>query len=90
MAHPFGGHPSLAKYLEFARENGFTVRSGYCTDSSGKAHTVTKVFKEGGPSVIVSGLGQDEFLVPTQVGNLDRRLGLNSPFFSVDDSDTGN
>ena len=86
MAFPFGGHPNLAKYLEFARENGFTVRTGFGPDSSGKVHTTIRVFKEGGPSVIIAGLGQDEYLVPTQVGNLDRRLGLKSPFFSIDDS----
>ena len=84
MAVPFGGYPNLAKYLEFARENGFTVRTGFGPDETGKVHAIIRVFKEGGPSLIISGLGQNEFLVPTQVGNYDRRLGLKSPFFSLD------
>lgn len=85
MAYPFGGHPNLAKYLDWAREQGFSAQSGYAQDSSGKSHPVTKIKKDGGPSVIVSGISQKEFLTPTSIGNLDRRLGIKSPFFSLDE-----
>lgn len=85
MAYPFGGHPTLADYIGFAREQGFEAKSGYAQDRTGKTHTSTRIFKNGGPSVVVVGVSQTDYLVPTQVGNLDRRLKLDSPWFGVDD-----
>jgi hypothetical protein len=85
MAFPFGGHPTLAAYIDWARtEHNFRAQSGYGQDRRGKTHTVTKIYKDGGPSVVVVGIAQNDRLAPSQVGNLDRRLGLNSPWFSVD------
>lgn len=85
MSFPFGGHPTLGKYIQWVRDQGFEAHTGIATDSSGKAHTVTKIFKPGGPSVVVAGTLQNEYLTPTQVANLDRRLKVKSPFFSTDD-----
>lgn len=88
MSFPFGGHPTFGQYLIFARdEHGFTVLSGYSTDSRGRSHQLTRIFKEGGPSLIVVGTDQKEHLTPSAVGNYDRRLGIKSPWFSVDISD---
>ena len=87
MAHPFGGHPTFGKYLLWAnKEHGFRAQSGIASDASGKPHTVTKISKPGGPSVVVPGVSQDEYLTPSLVGYLDRRLGIMSPWFSVDDN----
>jgi hypothetical protein len=85
MAFPFGGHPQLAQYLHWAREQGCTIQSGYASDRKGKTHTVTKIETPGGKKAVVVGVAQTEYLVPTMVGYLDRRLGLNSPWFSLDD-----
>lgn len=85
MAIPFGGHPTFGQYLVWVRDtHGFAAQTGIAADKAGRSHTVTKIFKDGGPSVVVPGIKQDEFLAPSQVGNLDRRLGVTSPWFSVD------
>ena len=84
MAFPFGGHPTLAAYMHWAREQGFSAQSIAAPDDRGKTHTATKIFKEGGNSVVVVGVKQSEHLAPSMVGYLDRRLGVKSPWFSVD------
>lgn len=84
MAFPFGGHPTLADYLVWARDqHGFAAQSGYAHTELGKTVSVTRVSKPGGPSLVISGLSQTERITPTQIGNFDRRLGINSPWFSV-------
>lgn len=85
-AFPFGGHPTFGAYLAWANsEHGFRAQSGIASDSSGKTHCVTKIFKDGGPSIVFVGVQQTERLLPSQVGYLDRRLGLVSPWFSIDE-----
>jgi hypothetical protein len=87
MSSPFGGHPTLGRYIAWIRNLGFEAKSGTGPDESGKTHTVTKIFKEGGSSVVVVGVDQTEHMVATMVGYLDRRLGVKSPFFSIDNGD---
>lgn len=87
MSHPFGGHPRLADYIGQARkDHGATAQSGSASDRSGRVHTVTKISIPGsGKSVVVVGVAQTEHLTPSMIGYLDRRLGIKSPWFSVDD-----
>lgn len=88
MSHPFGGHPTFGKYLAWARdEHGFHAQTGIAADKNGRSHSVTKVFKQGGQSVVVTDVSQNEHLVPTMVSHLDRRLGIVSPWFSTDAPD---
>ncbi|HHY49947.1 MAG TPA: hypothetical protein GYA10_09390 [Alphaproteobacteria bacterium] len=88
MADPFGGHPTLGRFMAWAnQEHGFKCRTGTAPDRSGKQHPVVRIFKDDGPSVVVVGIEQDEHLSPTQVGNLERRLGVKSRWFSVDNDD---
>ncbi len=85
MSYPFGGHPRFGEYLRWAREEqNCDVQSGYRVDKQGRTHTLTKFSAPSGRWVIEVGLEQDEFLVATTIGRLDRRLGLTSPWFSVD------
>lgn len=85
MAFPFGGHPTLAMYIAWAREkHGCKALSGFAADADGQTHTVTQITTTDGKSVVVVGTKQTEHLAPTMVGYLDRRLGLNSPWFSID------
>ena len=80
MAWPFGKHPTLAEYITWARDNhGFRAQTGVCPDEYGKSVTFTKISKDGGPSVIVSGESQYGHLFPSTVGYLNRRLGLTYP-----------
>lgn len=85
MSFPFGGHPRLADYIGQARkDHGATAKSGSADDSSGKAHAVSKISVPAGKSVVVVGMEQTEHLTPAMIGYLDRRLGISSPWFSVD------
>ncbi|SHM40776.1 hypothetical protein [Bradyrhizobium lablabi] len=84
MAAPFGGHPNLATYIVWLKsEHQGLVQSGYSTDGKGKSHALTKLSVPSGASVVVVGMSQAEFLVPTMVSYLDRRLGVKSPWFSI-------
>lgn len=84
MAFPFGGHPTFAQYLVWARdEHGCSAQSGAAATRSGRSYPVTKITHPNGQSVVVPGVGQHEHLAPSMVGYLDRRLGISSPFFSV-------
>lgn len=85
MSAPFGGHPKFVDYLVWARDtHECRAESGYASDGNGKTHTVTKISHPDGKSVVMVGLSQTEHLVPSTVGYLDRRLGISSPWFSVD------
>jgi hypothetical protein len=84
MSFPFGGHPNLASYIFWLIEtHQGTAQSGYMTDPKGKAHAITKLALPSGKAVVVVGVSQAEYLAPSMVGYLDRRLGVKSPWFSV-------
>jgi hypothetical protein len=85
MSFPFGGHPTFGRYLAWARDNHSCVsQAGVAADSSGRSHSVTKISKPDGTTVIISGIAQTEHLTPSMISYLDRRLKLTSPWFSVD------
>lgn len=84
MAAPFGGHPNLATYIVWLKEtHQGSAQSGYRTDQGGKSHGLTKLSVPSGKSVVLVDVSQGEFLAPSMVGYLDRRLGVKSPWFSV-------
>jgi hypothetical protein len=83
-AFPFGGRPQLGTYIDWLRTNhNGTAQSGYAVGHTGASHVLTRLSLPTGKSVVVVGLNQNEYLVPSMVGYLDRRLGLKSPWFSV-------
>ena len=77
---PFGGHPTFARYLEWAREQGCTVEIGVDTEDS---IPLVKIIAPSGSWVVEAGTSLDDRLVPTTIGRLDRRLGLTSPWFGA-------
>jgi hypothetical protein len=84
MSFPFGGHPNLASYIFWLKEeHQGTAQSRYTTDKKGQSHALTKLSLPNGKSVVVVGVTQSEYLAPSMVGYLDRRLGVTSPWFSV-------
>jgi hypothetical protein len=83
VSAPFGGHPTLAHYLHWIRDTGGYAQWGHKSDRRGKPHSLVKIVSAEGKSVVVVGVPQEERLVPTYVAYLDRRLGVNSPWFSV-------
>lgn len=79
---PVGGQPTLGEYLDWARKQGCQVDQRVVR-LGGHAIRVTKIIAPSGRGVIESGTQDDEYLVPTSVDRLDRRLGLKSPFPSI-------
>jgi hypothetical protein len=82
-ASPFGGHPTFADYLAWAKGQGCTVKYGVNPDGS-------RVIMIDDPSgqywVHVVEVLEANYLVPTMVAYLDRRLHITSPFPAIDDS----
>lgn len=83
---PFGDHPTFAQYREWAvQTGGCRTRYGILTASDGLPSRVVIISSEDDERwVVVADVADGEFLVPTMVGHLDRRLGLKSPFSSID------
>ncbi len=83
MSAPFGGHPTLAQYMAWIRECGGHCQCGYGTDKRGRAVSLVKIVADNGKAVVVPGIDQAERMVPTYIAYLDRRLGVNSPWFKL-------
>ncbi len=79
-AYPFGGHPTFASYITWAISQNCKVEVGVDTQNS---IPVTKIIAPSGKWVIEAGTLPTDFLVPTTVGKLDRRLGLISPWVAA-------
>jgi hypothetical protein len=80
-AFPFGGHPTFGQYLTWAISQGCKVQVGVDTERS---IGVTKIVSADGKKwVFQAGTQPGEYLTPTDVGRLDRRLGLLSPWFGA-------
>ena len=86
VSFPFGGHPLFAQYIAWAKSVGCEVQSGYVTGPAGGAHSITRIVSPDGKKWVIEATDQKEYLTPTTISRLDRRLGLTSPFFSIDDS----
>lgn len=82
----FTGKPTpFADYLDWARKAGCKVTTGYVNDPVAGIVTFTLIEAPCGTKWIHEvGIEQHESLMPTTVWKLDRRLGLVSPFDSVD------
>lgn len=80
MAFPFGGHPRFNEYLEWARiEMGCTYRSGFGR-LGGKVETFVTIENPSNGRHAIEFMPIEEYLTPSTVAKLDRRLGLESPF----------
>jgi hypothetical protein len=79
-AFPFGGHPTFAQYIEWAVKQGCKVQSGIDTETSISA---IKIIAPSGKWAVEAGTQPNDYLAPTTVGRLDRRLGLISPWFGA-------
>lgn len=81
MAFPFGGHPTLGRFLEWARDNGCNAEIKLRTHSTnGRPYTVLEIVHSGGGRASVVNPDLQEHLVPSMVSYLQRRLGVKSPF----------
>jgi hypothetical protein len=84
-AAPFGRLPTFAQYLEWASKIGCTVKYGIATAADGSPSRVIMIEDSAGLLwVHVTEIKEGDILLPTQIANLDRRLHVKSPFFSLD------
>ena len=79
MAYPFGQAPTLLEYIGWCNQQGCTTHSAI-DNEDGKMITVQRLEARSGRHLIISGIAMTERLLPSQVANFDRRLGLDSPF----------
>jgi hypothetical protein len=79
---PAGGHPTLAQYIAWAEQQGCQV-SHRRVRNNGRSVCVTKFRAPSGRGVLEVGTELTDYLVPTTVDRLDRRLGLRSPWPSI-------
>jgi hypothetical protein len=81
VAVPFGGHPTLQSFLDWATENGCTAKIQTRIHSgTGQPYQSLEVSAPSGAQVAVVDPDLSERLAPSQVAYMQRRLGLKSPF----------
>jgi hypothetical protein len=81
VAFPFGGHPPLRRYLEWARENGCTAEVKLRTHAlTGQPYRALEIINPAGGRVVLVNPDENEHLAPSMVTYLNRRLGVKSPF----------
>jgi hypothetical protein len=84
VAFPFGGHPTFGQYVAWAVQQGCIVTGGMIS-IRGQSHNVTRIFDRTKKKWVTEiGTNPSDPFVPTTIGRLDRRLGMKSPFFSID------
>lgn len=86
-AAPFGGHPTFGQYLAWAQSEGCEIKSGIAYNRKKRAHSVTIIVAPSGRRVVEIGVQVGDFLTPTGLSRLDRRLGIKSPYFSLPGDD---
>jgi hypothetical protein len=80
VAAPFGGHPRFNDYLEWARlEQGCEYKSGF-SRIDGHVETMVIIENPANKKHTIEFMPITEYLSPSAVSALDRRLGLDSPF----------
>lgn len=75
MAAPFEQRPTLQEYLDWAKKAGCEWGEAPHADE-----VLFRINAPNGRFVFFMAEGVDERLTPSQVSNLDRRLGMDSPF----------
>lgn len=81
MAVPFGGHPTLEQFLEWATKNGCKAVPKKRTHSiHRRTYEVLEITGPDGAQVAIANPDLQEHLAPSEVSYLHRRLGVRSPF----------
>lgn len=82
MAQSFGGHPTLMRFIEFAKEAGCTAKAYTRVSKGGRSVHVLRIEASTGAYVLVTNPDYLERLTPSNVTYLQRRLGIKTPFSS--------
>ena len=80
MMRDWSQWPSVAQYLDWARDQGCQVTCAPAT-SGPNDYQVARITAPGGRSVSEVFIQDGDPLMSTTVARLDRRLGLKSAFF---------
>jgi hypothetical protein len=88
MPAPFGGNVKLGEYVNWAQTQGCSFQRGAVLDANGTPRPTIRIDNPAKNLwVIEVGTQLDEYIMPTTIARFDRRLGLKSPFFSIDAPD---
>jgi hypothetical protein len=80
VAAPFGGLPRFQDYIRWAlHEQGCKYQTGY-SQVGKKVETFVVLENPANDKHTIEFIPLEEFLTPSLVSALDRRLGLDSPF----------
>jgi hypothetical protein len=81
MAYPFGGHPTLHRFVEAAEAQGCSASIYSRTASSGQAYNVLRIDNPvSGCGVLIVNPDFSEHLSPSTVTYYQRRLGIKTSF----------
>lgn len=80
MAGPFGGHPTLQRYLDWLRGQGFQYKTGYVELEEMTIPLVSVQDADGNDVFNIGDVPMEEHLAPSQVAYFDSIFGVNSPF----------
>lgn len=83
MSYPFGGHPTLERFIEWACQHGCTLENKVRSRSSGEAYELMIIRNGDGARVVIAKPDMAERLAPSQVAYLQRRLAIKTPFAST-------
>lgn len=80
MAGPFGGHPTLQRYLNWLCEQGFQYKTGYVELETMTISLVSVQDADGNLVFNIGDVPMEEHLAPSQVAYFDGVFGVSSPF----------
>lgn len=83
MSFPFGGHPTLSRFIEAAQEQGCTVTSKTRARPDGRAYSVLVIDNPQGGFVVIAEPDVNERLSPSTMSHYQRRLGINTDFAAM-------
>jgi hypothetical protein len=83
MSHPFGGHPTLADFLDFAASQGCSVKKAVRSTKSGRTYEAWVIANPAGGTLTIPNPSFQEPMAPAIVSQYQRRLGIKTPFAEV-------
>lgn len=83
MAYPFGGHPTLGEYLAWVRSVDCAVHEKTLTINGEPMRVVQIKSPDSTRWVTEVGTADSDYLLPSTIHRLDRRLRIRSPYFSI-------
>lgn len=78
MSYPFGHQPKLSEYLKWATEQGCEIKYGVIAKDGGACNMTLIISPDGKRFVNIGGEQQGNWLSPTYLHYIERRLGIKS------------